>query len=277
MPDDLMIADVAYDWTIYYGGSMPFGLLGTFGSWTTENYGADSILDGGPVAVGDIPGFLPFYDLVRAPSVLVPTAPLPGIYQNAMHFGGANASLLDPTKTPGAIGIGGYSQSTVPTSQFAQQLASGASTANQSATPSTFGALEMLSDPSGGGSKAPPPSETPPPPDPGWMEPAPGSGDPTIIDAGNGYKLVAFFVPADPAKEQKVENDRATEQAGQPGEVQEPANGDERPHQAGYFVIALAAPPASERLRYGPDPNSPFTLPASSGDLAERYLVNEML
>src|SRR6185312_7181860 len=218
MPADLGIEGVAYDWQ-GYGQWMPFGLLGNHdpGTGTPANTGADEILPGGPIGVGDAPGVLPLRDLVRDPQIGLLSAPLPGVYVDPMHFSGAKRLLLDPNQTPGAIGVGGYSQATVPTSQLAQQLADGGSTAAPSSTPSTFGALQTKSEPSGGGSETPPaPNDEAQPANPEWMQADSGSTEPVVADAGNGYKIVAFFVPADPAKEQKVENDRATEQAGQP-------------------------------------------------------------
>ena len=127
IPDDFSVPGFAYDWQ-GYGQQIPFGLLGTFtsSSGSAEFQGATSIVKGDGVGIGD--GFIgiPELDLVRTdqrPRQVTPRSPSPRSATRAMHFSGDNASLLNVANTPGAIGVGGYSQAQIP--DFAASLAAG--------------------------------------------------------------------------------------------------------------------------------------------------------
>ncbi len=136
MPDDLGVPGFAYDWQ-GYGQQIPFGLLGTFtvSSGSADFQGATSIVEGDGVGIGD--GFIgiPELDLVRTDHRTAghPSLPISAISDTRVHFG-VDASLLNVANTPSAIGVGGYSQSQIPTSPHALLLASTGTTSEETQT-----------------------------------------------------------------------------------------------------------------------------------------------
>ncbi|HVC98792.1 MAG TPA: hypothetical protein VND64_34325, partial [Pirellulales bacterium] len=140
-------------------------------------YGLDSILGGGSVSVFAGAGLLPLEDQFRAAAQtsdrteagrpnFAPGA-LAATYQRGPHYSVDQQRLFDPANAPSAISGGGYSQSPVPTSQAASQLASGG--ISQTSPSSSF---SLLSEPaqtgsgsSSGTETAPADEQTPP-----WMQ-----------------------------------------------------------------------------------------------------------